>query len=95
MNMIIEAKIKDFLRYVLHVSPTDCGTVVTCMRTLAQVAGFNLDERFASAGLGAGPEGRVAASIVDRALGGGGCDTSEYAIRQELDHWLRTSTQSG
>ena len=95
MNSIVEAKIRDFLRYDLHCRPYDCGTIVECMTSLARMAGYDLDETFARAGLGAGPEARVAAAIVDRALGGGGCETSDYAIRTEISRWIRSHPRKG
>jgi len=91
MNSIVEAKIGDYLRSRLHLGPYECGAVVYCIRNLARMAGHDLDDRFAGAGLGAGPEARVGAAIVDLALGGGGCETSEYTIRQEVARWLWTT----
>jgi len=95
MNSIVETRIRDFLRYDLHCKPYDCGTIVECIAHLAQAAGYDLDESFAHAGLGAGPEARVASAIVDRALGGGGCETSEYAMRTEISRWIRSHPRKG
>jgi hypothetical protein len=89
MNSIVEAKVRDYLRNWLHYGPVECGTVVGKMTEHARVAGFELDDRFAFAGLGAGPEARVASRIVGRAIGEWGDETSDYAIRRELDEWLR------
>ncbi len=95
MNSIVEANVRAYLKDRLQYDPYECGAIVKNMRSLARAAGHDLDERFARAGLGAGPEGRVAAGIVDLALGGGGSETSGYAIRQEIDRWLRTTPQTG
>lgn len=95
MNSIVEAKIRDFLRYDLHCRPYDCGTIIECITSLARMAGHDLDEGFAHAGLGAGPEARVAAAIVDRALGGNGCETSDYAIKTEISRWIRSHPRKG
>ena len=93
MNSIVEARIGDYLRNRLRLRPYDCGAVVYCIQNLARMAGHDLDDRFAGAGLGAGPEARVASAIVDLALGGGGCETSEYTIRLEVGRWLRTTAR--
>ena len=95
MNSIEEAKVRAYLQYELHYDPYDVGTIIYCMRNLAGMAGHDLDHRFARAGLGAGPEARVAAGIVDLALGGGGCETAMYTIRTEIDRWLRTTSAKG
>jgi len=95
MNSIVEAKIRDFLQYDLHCRWDDCGTIIEHLTELARMAGHDLDENFARAGLGAGPEARVASAIVDRALGGGGCETPEYAIRTEIGRWVRSRPRKG
>jgi hypothetical protein len=95
MNSIVEAKVKDYLRNRYYVNPYDCGTIVDRMNMLARAAGHDLDERFARAGMGAGPEGRIAAGIVDLATLGGGGETPEYTIKQHLDMWVRTNRQLG
>jgi hypothetical protein len=95
MNAIVETKVRDHLRQVMRYSPHQAGTIVYVMRGLARVAGHELDERFARASLAAGPEARVASAIVDRALGGGGCETSMYAIRVHTEAWLRTTGLKG
>lgn len=96
MDSIVEAKVKGFLRNRIHVDPYDTGAVLATMRRLAQMSGHALDDRFADAGLGAGPEARVAASIVGRSLsGGGGAATAEKDIRVALDRWIRTSPAMG
>jgi hypothetical protein len=95
MNAIVETKVRDYLRAVLHYSPIQAGTVVYVIRQLARASGYEVDERFARAGLAAGPEARVASAIVDRALGGGGCETSMYTIRLHTDAWLRTTSLKG
>lgn len=95
MNSIVEAKVRGYLQDRLRYDPYECGAIVKNMRSLARTAGHDLDERFARSGLGSGPEGRVAAGIVELALGGGGSETSGYTIRKEIARWLRTTPQTG
>jgi hypothetical protein len=95
MNSLVEAKIGDYLVNRYHYNPYDCGTILECMRDLARMAGHDLNEEFRSAGLGAGPEARIAAGIVDLAMLGGGCETTDYAIRSEIGRWLRTRPRKG
>lgn len=95
MNALVEAKVRDYLRTVMHYNPHQAGTIVYVMRQLARATGYEIDERFARASLGAGPEGRIASAIVDRALGGGGCETSMYTIRVHTDTWLRRTGLKG
>ena len=71
MNSIVEARVRGYLQYGLQYDPYDCGTIIRNMVDLARAAGHELDDRFAFAGLGAGPENRVASGIVNLALGGG------------------------
>jgi hypothetical protein len=89
MNSIVEAKVKSFLQHWYHYTPLQSGTITYYIRDLARISGHDLDERFASAGLGAGPERSVAASLVDKAIGGGGCSTADYEIRAHCEKWLR------
>ena len=95
MNSIVEARIKNYLINRWHYSPFDCGTILECMTALARVGGSELADEFAFAGLGAGPEARVASTIVDRALLGGGCQTSEYEIRGQINDWIRRHRRKG
>ncbi|NLX21196.1 MAG: hypothetical protein GXY55_05920 [Phycisphaerae bacterium] len=95
MNSLVEAKVGDFLRNWLHYDPYDCGALLEQMRSLARVRGFQFDERFARAGLGGGPEAAIAAAIVDRSLGGGGCEVSDYEMRKHLDAWQRSMPPKG
>ena len=96
MNSIAEAKLRNFLRDHLHYDPYECGTIIYNIRSLARMAGHDIDPRFAHAGLGAGPEARVAAGVVELSMvGGGGCETSMYTIRQEIDRWLRNTPPKG
>ncbi len=95
MNAIVEAKVGDYLRNWFRVDAYDVGTVLECMRGQAQAGGNDLDEPFRFAGLGAGPEARVASGIVDRALLGGGCETSDYAIRMQLRDWILRNRRKG
>jgi hypothetical protein len=95
MNALAEAKIRDYLREMLHYDPYQAGTIVYRMRELARAAGHELDERFARANLGAGPEARVACTIVALALGAGGGESSMYAVRKQIDEWLRRTPAKG
>jgi hypothetical protein len=95
MDSIVEAKVKNYLIRRWHYNPHDCGTIVECMTALARVGGGTLDDHFALAGLGAGPEARIASGIVDRALLGGGCQTSEYEIRAQINEWIRRFRRKG
>lgn len=95
MDSIAEGKINDMLRNWLHYKPYDCGTILEQMTAVARSAGFDLDARFAEAGLGAGPEAHVASRILARALLSGGDEISDYAIRKELDKWLREHPRKG
>jgi hypothetical protein len=93
MSANVEGRIKSYLVNELHYPVEDCGTILECMRRQARVAGHELDERFAAAGLGAGPEALAAARIVDRALcgGGTGSETPEFAIKKQVDAWIRNN----
>lgn len=95
MNSITEAKVKMYLRNELRYDPYNCGTIVESMQSLARAGGFVLDARFGTAALAAGPEARVASGIVQLAMGEGGSATSKYAIRTEIDRWLRTNPARG
>jgi len=94
MNSLVEAKVKNYLRDVMRFSPNEAGTIVGVMRDLAKIVGHDLDERFATTGLGAGPEASVAACIVDRALFGAGHAASNYDLRAYCDKWLRETPLS-
>jgi hypothetical protein len=66
------------------------------MRTVAQMAGHDLDERFAEAGLGAGPEAAAASAIVKRALEmGGGGPATEQIVKQTVRQWVRVTRPLG
>ena len=96
MDSIVEAKLKGYLRNRLGCDPYQCGSILFNVRKLARNAGHALDHRFANAGLSAGPEARVASSIVDHALGGGsGSSTSPYEMKKMIDRWMRTTAPKG
>lgn len=95
MNSLLEAKLSDLLLQKYRLNPNDTGTVLECIRRHARVAGHELDTEYRFAGLGAGPEGRVAASLVDQALLGGGCESSEYAVKTQIKEWLRVTPRKG
>lgn len=95
MNSLVEAEVGDYLIKRLHYHPFDCGTILECMRSLARMSGGDLDEHFRWVGLGAGPEARIASGITDLALGGGGCETSDYAIRAQIRDWLLKNPRRG
>ncbi len=89
MNTIVEEKVASYLHSWLTIDPHDCGVILMKIEELARAAGFEVGERFAHAGLAAGPEGRIAAGIVDLSLLGGGGETTEYAIRTHIAEWVR------
>jgi hypothetical protein len=95
MDSIAEGRVDNMLRNWFHFNPYDCGTVLEQMTAVARTAGFDLDARFAEAGLGAGPEAHVASRILARALLGGGDEVTDYAIRKELNKWLREHPRKG
>ena len=95
MDSIAEGKLSDLLRNWLHYNPYDCGTILEQMTAVARSAGFDLDTRFAEAGLGAGPEAHIASRLLARALLAGGDEVSEYAIRKEISKWLREHPRKG
>jgi hypothetical protein len=97
MDSLVETRVLDYLRTVLHVAHHKAATVLDCIRDLARVRGFEVDERFAELGTGgtAGPEAQIAAAIVDRALGGGGKETSDYAVRKQIEEWLHRQPRRG
>ena len=95
MNSLVHARVKQYLQHRLRCEPHACGAVLFNMQKVARVAGYDLDQRFARAGLGAGPEAEVASGIVDRALGGGGNAVTEHVLKQTLDRWTRTTSGMG
>lgn len=95
MNSVVEAKIKDFLILNLKYKSNQVGPILDRIDQAAAMAGFEVDERFAAAGLGAGPEARIASRIVDYSLLGGGTETPEYAMKKEIDDWLKRSRPKG
>ena len=95
MNAIVEARVRTFLQTRLYYDPYDCGAIVFNMRQAARVSGHDLDPRFARAGLGAGPDARIASGIVNHAMGGGGDTTSEDVMKNTIDRWLQTSSPMG
>lgn len=96
MDSTAVARIKRYLIDKLRCDHQNIGAILFNMRQLAQMSGHELDERFAGAGLGAGPEARIAAEIVDRALGGGGgsCST-EHQLKLMTDRWVRETKPMG
>ncbi len=97
MDSIVAAKVRRFLMDRFHLDPQNAGVIAGKIRSLARMAGFNLDERFASAGLGAGAEANIASNIVARALGksGSGSATAEKDIRVAIERWTRTTPATG
>lgn len=95
MDSLVQARIRDYLKYKLAMNPYDCGAVVARIRELARAAGYGLDERFAYAGLSSGPEGRLASAIVARALGKSGTATSEHDVRLAVERWIRQKPAMG
>jgi len=96
MDSLIEARVKRYLRNVLHRDAYECGAIFFNIRQLARHGGYAVDERFARSGLAAGPEARIAASIVDHALGGGGGSaSSRYQIRTQINRWVERTPPMG
>ena len=96
MDSVVTARVKTYLTTRLHRDAYECGTILRVMRSLAQVGGFDVDGRFARAGLAAGPDARIAAGIVNRAVcGSSGSATSEYAMKTVLDRWVERNTPTG
>ena len=96
MNSVVQAKVGRYLQERLGCRPDDCGAVIFNMRSAAQMAGHDLNECFAEAGLGAGPDAAVASGIVKRAIGtGGGEPVSDEIIRQTVRTWVRTTRPHG
>ena len=96
MNSVVQAKIRRYLQERLGCRPTDCGAVMFNMCNAAQMAGHDLNERFAEAGLGAGPDAAVASGIVKRAIGsGGGSPVTDEIIKTTVRRWIRTTRKVG
>jgi len=93
MEPLVEEYVRMFLRTVFHLEPSQIKAVLERMTSAARVGGFDLDERFAEAGLSAGPEARVAAGIVAQSLVGvgGGGPVDEAEMHDTISRWLRTS----
>jgi hypothetical protein len=91
MNAIVLARLRTYLGHVLHYQPEECNAIISKVRSLALMSGHDIDFRFANAGLGAGPEARVASRLITYALvGSHGTETTEYEIRRQIDRWLRS-----
>lgn len=96
MDSLVAAKVKRYLRTELHRDAYECGAILFNIQELARHAGYGVDERFARSGLAAGPEVRLAASVVDHALGGGRRSaTSTYQVRTQLDRWVEKTPPMG
>jgi hypothetical protein len=93
MEPLVEEYVRMFLRTVFYLDPHQAKVVLECMTSAARVGGYDLDDRFADAGLGAGPEARVAAAIVARSLVGvgGGDPVDDAEMHETISRWLRTS----
>jgi hypothetical protein len=94
MDSIVEAKLQEFLRATWHYQAPERRAIIDQIDARARAAGFETGPRFAHAGLGAGPEGRAASRLVGRALGLYGDETAEYALKREIDEWLRVSPRT-
>ena len=96
MDSVVAARVRTYLEKKLHRDVYECGTILRVMRSVAQVGGFDVDRRFAGAGLAAGPDARIAADIVGRAMcGSSGAATSEWAIKTTLDRWVERNPTAG
>ena len=87
MDSIVDSQIAQYLKNELHCDPMQVGSAIAQIRNLARMAGFGVDRQFASAGLRAGPEARIAAALGGLAT----CDSSSgisiYAIKQQIERW--------
>ena len=96
MNSIVEADVRNYLQQTLRHDPYECGAIMFHIRRLAQMAGHDVDHRFARLGLGAGPEGRLASEIVARSMVGcGGTATEQNHLRVATNNWVRTTAHKG
>lgn len=93
MEPLVEEYVRMFLRTTFHLDLAQVNVVLERMSEAARVGGYDLDDRFAEAGLGAGPEARVAAAIVARSLvgGGGGDPVDEAEMHDTISRWLRST----
>lgn len=87
MDSIVDSRIAQYLKNELHLDPMQVGSVIAQIRSLAKMAGFGVDRQFASAGLRAGPEARIAAAIVGLATGDTSAGISTYAIKKQIEIW--------
>ena len=87
MDAIVDSQIARYLKDELHCDPMQVGSAIAQIRSIAKMAGFGVDEQFASAGLRAGPEARIAAAIVGLAIGATGSGISVDAIKEQIDRW--------
>ncbi len=95
MNSLVEARVRSYLTTRLKYSFYECGAILFRMNNCARMAGFDLDSRFADAGLGAGPDARLASSIVNRAMGRAGDGAAEGSIRAQIARWLQSTNPMG
>ena len=94
MDSIIDSQIAKYLKNELHCDPIQVGGAIAQIRSLAKMAGFGVDRQFASAGLRAGPEARIAAAVVGLATGDTGSGVSAYAIKQRIERWADKHTDA-
>jgi len=90
MDSIVQEKVKHFLREKCRRDWYECGAIAFQIRKLAQMSGYDLDRRFAHAGLASGPEARIASAIVAQSIGtGGGSATTMLELTRTMDRWVR------
>ena len=95
MNATVAARVKTFLGQGLKYDPSQCNAIMGKITSLARLAGYDLDYRFAQAGLGAGPEARLASRLITYSVvGSRGTETTEYEIRRAVENWLRQKPAS-
>ncbi len=87
MDSIVDSQIAQYLKNELHCDPMQVGSAIGQIRSLARLAGFGVDKQFASAGLRAGPEARIAAAIVGLATGDSSSGISTFAIKPLIERW--------
>lgn len=91
MDAHLEQKVWHYLRERLGFSPLECDTVQHHIKNVARAGGYDVDHRFAEAGLGSGPEARVASGIVKYASGEGGIPLCDHEMKRTVAYWLQTT----
>lgn len=83
---LLVQKVKDYLRDYFGYRGFEYVAVVSAMTEIARMGGYDLDGRFALAGLGAGPAARGASLLMLYALMG---ISPNKEIKDAVAHWQR------